>query len=90
MEEKENKMVPSIEQIINRLRETNADGLDVNAHPLIDKTFVDTLRSNNFSFCIWTVNDLETATCFKKLGVDAITTDNPELLKKTKSCCLKK
>ena len=82
VKEEENKMVPSIEQIIDRLKKTNADGLDVNAHPLIDKTFVDVLRSNNFSFCVWTINDLETAKRFEKLGADAITTDNPELLKK--------
>ncbi len=82
VKEEEKKMVPSIEQIIDRLKKTNADGLDVNAHPLIDKSFVDTLRSNNFLFCVWTVNNLETAGRFEKLGVDAITTDNPELLKK--------
>ena len=82
VKEEEKKMVPSIEQIIDRLKKTNADGLDVNAHPLIDKKLVDALRSNNFSFCVWTINDLETAARFEKLGVDAITTDNPELLKK--------
>ena len=82
VKEEEKKIVPSIEQIIDRLKKTNADGLDVNAHPLIDKTFVDALRSNNFSFCVWTVNNLETAARFEKFGVDAITTDNPELLKK--------
>jgi len=82
VEEKENKMIPSIEQIINSIKKINADGLNVNAHALIDKNLVDALRSNNFSFCVWTINDLETAQRFEKLGVDAITTDNPELLKK--------
>ena len=78
--EKEGKLVPAIDEIVDTLKKINADGLDVNAHPLIDKTFADTLKSNDFSFCIWTVNDLKTAAKFKKLGVDAITTDNPELL----------
>ena len=80
--EKEGKLAPAIDEIVDTLKTINADGLDVNAHPLIDKTFADTLRSNNFSFCIWTVNDLKTAERFEKLGIDAITTDNPELFKK--------
>jgi len=80
--EKEGKLAPSIDEIVDTLKKIHADGLDVNAHLLIDKTFVNTLKSSDFSFCIWTVNDLKTAAKFKKLGVDAITTDNPELLKK--------
>jgi len=79
--EKKGKLSPTIDEIVDTLKKIHADGLDVNAHPLIDKTFVDKLRSNNFAFCIWTVNDLKTAAKFEKLGVDAITTDNPELLK---------
>jgi len=80
--EKEGKLSLAIDEIVDTLKKINADGLDVNAHPLIDKTFTDALKSNNFSFCIWTVNDLKTAAKYEKLGVDAITTDNPELLKK--------
>jgi len=81
--EKDGCLSPSINEIISNLKKINADGLDVNAHPLINKNFVNALKSNNFSFCVWTVDDPKVAEKFEKLGAKAITTNIPDLLKKT-------
>ena len=80
--DKNGNLSPAIDEIIATLKKTNADGLDVNAHPLIDKHFANALASNNFSLCVWTVDDPKIAKRFKKLGAKAITTNKPDAIKK--------
>ena len=74
------KISLSVADIIDKLKKINADGIDINAHPLIDKKFAAALKKNNFIFGVWTINDKKNAEKFIKLGADAITTDNPNLL----------
>jgi len=44
--------------------------------------FVQYVHSKGMKINVWTVNDEEKMSAYIKMGVDAITTDNPEMLKK--------
>lgn len=73
---------PSIEQILTTLKEIKADGLDSNAHPELDRAFVQKLRDAKMQFHVWTVDDPGIAQKFMELGVDSITTNRPAWLRK--------
>lgn len=68
---------PTVEQIVQTLREIKADGLDVNAHECVDDTFVARLRDAGMGFHCWTVDQPQVARRFAALGVDSITTNFP-------------
>ena len=48
----------------------------------VDEAFVKRLRETQLGFHVWTVNEPADAQHFRKLGVDSITTDRPEFLRK--------
>ncbi|MFQ5505639.1 MAG: glycerophosphodiester phosphodiesterase family protein [Planctomycetota bacterium] len=78
--EKTGKLEPTLAEILTKLEETRADGLDCDAHPGIDASFVEALRAKGMEFHVWTVDDLVTAARFRRLGVDSITTNRPGYL----------
>lgn len=49
--------------------------------PLVDKRFVTTARRRHVGVHVWTINDRETMEWLLDLGVDAILSDRPTLLK---------
>jgi glycerophosphoryl diester phosphodiesterase len=49
--------------------------------PLVDKRFVATARRRHVGVHVWTINDRETMEWLLDLGVDAILSDRPTLLK---------
>jgi glycerophosphoryl diester phosphodiesterase len=49
--------------------------------PLVDKRFVATARRRGVGVHVWTINDRETMEWLLDLGVDAILSDRPTLLK---------
>ena len=76
------KWSPTVEEVLDTLGRTRADGLDSNANrEVVDQAFVKRLREREFQFHIWTVDDPAVARHFRKLGVDSITTNRPEFLR---------
>jgi glycerophosphoryl diester phosphodiesterase len=76
-EEGKGDWTPRIDSILKTLKETNASGLDCNAHDVVDAEFVEKLRSAGHEFHVWTVDDPAVAKRFAELGVDSITTNRP-------------
>jgi glycerophosphoryl diester phosphodiesterase len=72
---------PTVEEILETLRRTSADGLDCQAVAHIDRAFVDQIRAAGYQFHVWTVDDREVASRFHELGVDSITTNVPALIR---------
>jgi glycerophosphoryl diester phosphodiesterase len=71
-----------LEEVLPRLAEIGADGLDTSFHAeLIDEAFVEALRADGYQFHVWTIDDAERALRLRKLGVDSITTNRPAELR---------
>jgi glycerophosphoryl diester phosphodiesterase len=50
-------------------------------HPMIDAAYMEWAKSNNYRVNTWTVNDPTRAVELKRLGVDAIITDTPDVMR---------
>ena len=72
---------PTVDSVMETLRETQASGLDCNAHETVDKALVERLRAAKLEFHVWTVDEPGVALRFTALGVDSITTNRPEWLR---------
>jgi len=72
---------PSLRQVISTLKKINADGLDSNAHKVVDNNFVKKIRKEQMELHVWTVDKPKEALRFQELGVDSITTNRPAWLK---------
>lgn len=80
-DEKTKQWSPTLERIMDLLIKARADGLDCHAHETIDESFVRRVRDAGHEFHCWTINEVEVARRFQKLGVDSITTDRPGWLR---------
>ena len=70
------KQPRTAESIIAKLRELNADGIDISYHPEIhDAAFIRTIHDAGFSFHVWTVDNLENAERAFAAGADTLTTN---------------
>lgn len=74
-------LAPTAAEILQVLRATGANGVDVSAEKELDAAFVSTIRNAGFSFHVWTVNDPADARRLAALGVDSITTDKPRVIR---------
>ncbi|MBU2623005.1 MAG: glycerophosphodiester phosphodiesterase [Proteobacteria bacterium] len=70
------KTEPSLNEVIDVLRQTGADGFS-STHKIIDDSFIKAIQSEGFEYHVWTVDDPETAKRFKRLGAKSITTNVP-------------
>ncbi len=68
--------------IIRNCKKLNIDGVDIMYNNFIDRNFIDTIKNEGLKFFVWTVNDPQKASKLLSLGVDGITTDRGEWLKK--------
>jgi len=68
------------EQLIEKVRAARLDGVDLGAAPPLDEDFIQKLRTAGLEIYVWTVNDVEQARVYKKLGLDGITTDKPDVM----------
>lgn len=73
---------PDLDEIINQACGANLDGLSVFPGRIVDNEFVNKLRTAGLKLSVWTVNDPEEANRLIKIGVDAITTDRAQWLKR--------
>nr|WP_321452932.1 glycerophosphodiester phosphodiesterase family protein [uncultured Carboxylicivirga sp.] len=69
-------------KIINKVKESNLDGVNVWAGNVIKHSFVKDFKDKGLFVYVWTVNDLHKAQNMINYGVDAITTDRAEWLTK--------
>lgn len=69
-------------KIIKKLKENGLDGVNVWAGKIIDKSFVKAFQDEGFHFYVWTVNELDEAERVLSYGIDAITTDRAEWIRK--------
>ena len=64
------------DEIVARLRELNADGIDIRFDPDVhDAAFVSRVKAAGFEFHVWTVDDLKKAERAFAAGVDSLTTN---------------
>ena len=64
------------DEIVARLRELNADGIDIRFDPDVhDAAFVSRVKAAGFEFHVWTVDDLKKAVQAFAAGVDSLTTN---------------
>lgn len=66
-------------ELIEKVRAAKLDGLDLGAAPVLDEAFVQKLRDAGLEIYVWTVNDVEQALGYQKLGLNGITTDRPSV-----------
>ncbi|MFU8892669.1 MAG: glycerophosphodiester phosphodiesterase [Luteolibacter sp.] len=73
---------PSLESVLQTLRESGADGL-ASRHSDISDDFIKAVIAAGFEHHVWTVNDPRQAARFQKLGTQAIITSNPGSLRES-------
>ena len=66
---------PSVERLIEKIKEGNLDGLNVWAGSMIDNKFTEKVKESNLLLYTWTINDPQLAKKLFSWGVDAVTTD---------------
>ncbi|MCW3807485.1 glycerophosphodiester phosphodiesterase family protein [Plebeiibacterium marinum] len=72
----------NLNKIINKVKKSNLDGVNVWAGKVIKHSFVKAFKKEGLLVYVWTVNDLYKAQNVINYGVDAITTDRAEWLTK--------
>ena len=72
---------PTAEEAIAKAREINADGLDLQAAPVLDKAYADKVKAAGLRLYVWTVNDPAEARRMVEIGAEGITTDRPAWLR---------
>ncbi len=78
---------PTANEVAATIERISADGLGSHANlDFVDKAFFDQFRATGEDeFHVWTVNDLDVAKRYQKLGAWSITTDRPGWLRKALS-----
>ena len=72
---------PTAAALVAKAKEIHADGLDLSASPLLDKTYADAIKAAGLKLYVWTVDDMAVAQRMAALGVDGITTNRPAWLR---------
>ena len=78
---KGNKKPVSVEYILDTLRETGADGVDINFAPkVITADFVSAVKSAGYELHVWTVDDPELAAEAFRRGAQTVTTNRAKYI----------
>jgi len=72
---------PSAKEILATLEQIGADGVDCNAHAILDQQFIQTLRAAHKEVHLWTVDDVATAKRVFQSGVASLTSNRAGWLK---------
>ena len=73
----------SVNVLKEKLVELKADGIGAENHKLLNKEFVNKMRSVNKETHVWTVDDPDEALEYLKMGIASITTNIPKKIKET-------
>jgi glycerophosphoryl diester phosphodiesterase len=77
------KWKPTPQTVRKTLQEIKADGLGTKAESsVVNPQFVKELRGIGCEFHAWTIDEVPLAKEFQELGVDSITTNRPEFIRK--------
>ena len=79
--DKKTKKYPPVEQLIQKVKAANLDGLDLESGFPIDSAFVQKVHGAGLKLYTWTVDDPEVARKEATAGVDGITTNRPGWLR---------
>lgn len=74
---------PTAAEFIEKVRTAGVDGLDLEAGPAIDEAFVSEIEAAGLKLYTWTVDSTEEARRLADLGVDGITTNQPDVIMET-------
>ena len=69
------------EGIIKRLFKSNLDGVGVQNHSYLTADFVDPILKEGKKVHVWTVDDIDKAKSYGKMGLSSVTTNVPGLIK---------
>jgi glycerophosphoryl diester phosphodiesterase len=73
---------PAVDEMIAVARDVRADGLTVRAVDVVDEAFAAAVRGAGLELHVWTVNDIKTSRRMGRVGVDSITTDRPDFVRR--------
>lgn len=76
------RLKPTAKYLLALQKEMGIEGFDLQCCSKITQEYLDKLRKNNAEIIVWTIDDAEYAAKFKRLGVDGITSNRAEYLKK--------
>lgn len=68
--------------VIKTAKRLGADGVDIQASTEIPPEFGKALRQNGLQYHCWTVNEIPLARHMAKMGVQSITTDRPDFIRR--------
>jgi glycerophosphoryl diester phosphodiesterase len=68
---------PPVDELIQKAKRAQLDGLDFGNAPPIDREFVTKVKQSGLGVYVWTVDAPATADRLEKAGVDGITTNRP-------------
>lgn len=74
-------VIPSIETVLQTLKKTGADGVSSSTEHLTQE-YIQAIQRNGFEYHVWTINDPATARRLTEWGVQSITTDRPDEIRK--------
>ncbi len=73
------KLAPSADKIAKKLVAKNIKGISAKGRSFIDKKYVTAFQKRGLLFYVWTINSAERINYYRKLGVDGIITDCPDV-----------
>ncbi len=73
----------TVERLIEDVKQWKLDGVDLDAKGSIDRNAVDRFHDANLHCCFWTVDDPAVARQLAQCGIDGLTTNRPEWLRRT-------
>lgn len=76
------RLNPPVELLIRLAAEAGLDGLSLEAGPSVDRECVKKMGAAGMDLCVWTVNDQALAHRMQQAGVERITTDRPQWLRR--------
>ncbi len=71
-----------VNSIINKIKSANLEGINVEKGKWINKKVVDRIKNAGLKIFVWTVNDIQEAERYMKLGVNGIASDRASWIKK--------
>jgi glycerophosphoryl diester phosphodiesterase len=73
---------PPIAELIKQAKDAKLDGLDLSHHPTLNKDGVKQIHDAGLKCYVWTVDDPEIARRMIDAGIDGITTNRPQWLRR--------
>lgn len=76
------KIFPSLKRMIKQVISDKLDGMAISFVPAVNRLFINTIKMAGLLVYFWTINDPKCAAFLYKAGVNGITTDRPDWLRK--------